>query len=379
VIRQPLQGLLLALLLPLPAALAEPVPWQQLPAASTAPSAGEPRFEPLPSEKSTGVNTILWEALQPAEGKPSSGPPSVVWHPVQPGEAEIPALIPANAGVKAASVPLPPPPQLQSLNRSLAFSDGMAGPDLAWKVPQGFRWSEHWFLDASLLGASTRPANSSFWSWNNGDGVAELHLRVLQQQRWSFGLNATVRSVYQGNSVAGGRTQIGEGFATGFRLDYALSPTAGLALGAEQLIQYDNQNDTGRNLYLVASKGWWLGGTPGSFPLLVGTAGIGTGRLGDNNSLQFGCINGADASIDVSQSYPLCWSPIGSAALVFNPWWSLFSEYNSQDWLAGISLNALGNIPLRLSWGVLLANKGTNYQYVGADQLRWFFRTSIGF
>jgi hypothetical protein len=246
-------------------------------------------------------------------------------------------------------------------------------------VPQGFRWSERWFLDASVLGASTRPANSNFWAWNNGDAVAEIHLRVLQQKRWSFGINTTFRSVYQGSSAAGGTTAIGEGLANGFRLDYALSPTAGIALGGEQLIQYDDQNDTGRNLYLVASKGWWLGGHQGGFPLLVGTAGVGTGRLGDNNSLQFACLNGADAAIAVNQFSPLCWSPIGSAALVFNPWWSLFSEYNSQDWLAGVSLNTTSGFPLRLTWGVLLANKGTNYQFVGSDNLRWFFRTSLGF
>jgi hypothetical protein len=64
--------------------------------------------------------------------------------------------------------------------------------------------------------------------------------------------------------------------------------------------------------------------------------------------------------------------------LLFNSYWSLFSEYNSQDWLAGVSLNTDDGFPLRLSWGVLLGNKGTNYAYVGNDQLRWFFKASLG-
>lgn len=352
--------------------------WQQI-EATAQPPAAQPQFERLPGNPSPASSPILWQPVTSADGESTLSGNTIVWQPVAPGEPELPSLAPLNPAVVAASLQLPPPPKLQSLNRSLAFSDRLPGPDLAWKVPQGFRWSEHWFIDASLLGASTRPANSNFWAWNNGDAGAELHVRVFQQKRWSFGLNATFRSVYQGSNFAGGTTQIGEGFATGFRLDYSLSPTSGLALGAEQLIQYDNQNDTGRNLYLVASKGWWLGGRAGDFPLLVGTAGIGTGRLGDNNSLQFACIDGADAAIDVTQKNPLCWSPVGSAALVLNPWWSIFSEYNSQDWLAGVSLSAISSIPVRLSWGVLLANKGTNYQYVGNDQLRWFFRTSIGF
>jgi hypothetical protein len=58
--------------------------------------------------------------------------------------------------------------------------------------------------------------------------------------------------------------------------------------------------------------------------------------------------------------------------------WSVFSEYNSEDWLAGVSLSANNGFPLRLSWGVLLGNVGTNYNYVGDSNLRWFFRASIG-
>lgn len=322
-----------------------------------------------PARVSSGVR---WEALTNPRSPTS---PSVAWQLLAPGA---PDFVPVNPNVVQANVTLPPAPELQSLNRSIAFNDGTPGPDLAWKVPQGFRWSEQWFADFSIIGSNTRPPNSSFWAWNNGDATGEVHLRMLQQKNWTFGLNATFRSVYQGSNYAGGSTSIGDGFATGFRLDYALSPSSGLALGAEQLIQYDSNNDSGRNLYFVGSKGWWLGGKLGSFPLLVSTVGFGTGRLGDNNNLQFACFNSVNASIDDKLAYPLCWSPIGSAAFLFNSNWSVFSEYNSQDWLVGLSVNANNGFPIRLSWGVLLGNKGTSYSYVGNDNLRWFFRTSIG-
>jgi hypothetical protein len=332
--------------------------WTPQPAASSSgrASASFPRWEPLSTGKEQ-ANRVVWRLVSPNE----------------------PELVPMDPAIAKAQIPLPPVPALQALNRSIAFDDRTPGPDLAWKVPQGFRWSEQWFLDFSVAGANTRPPNSKFWAWNNGDAVADLHVRVFQQQNWSFGINATFRSVYQGTNAAGGTTAIGDGFASGFRLDYALSKTAGLAIGAEQLIQYDSNNDSGRNLYLVGSNGWWLGGRAGQFPLLVTTAGIGTGRLGDNPSLQFACASGVAGITDVSSntSSPLCWSPIGSAALVFNSAFSVFSEYNSQDWLAGLSFNANNDFPLRLTWGVLLGNKGTNYTYVGNENLRWFFRASI--
>ena len=343
---------------------AQPQPKTPNPKASWIPQ------KPNGSTGKPGAASPLWEPIKTENGQANR----VVWRLVSPDEPEI---VPMDPAIAKAQIPLPPVPALQALNRSIAFDDRTPGPDLAWKVPQGFRWSEQWFLDFSVAGANTRPTNSSFWAWNNGDAVAGLHVRVFQQQNWSFGINATFRSVYQGTSAAGGTTAIGDGFATGFRLDYALSKTAGLAIGAEQLIQYDSNNDSGRDLYLVGSNGWWLGGRSGQFPLLVATAGIGTGRLGDNPSLQFACVDSVNASIDVTKPYPLCWSPIGSAALVFNSAFSLFSEYNSQDWLAGLSFNANNDFPLRLTWGVLLGNKGTNYNYVGNDNLRWFFRASL--
>jgi hypothetical protein len=347
-------------------------------AAQSQPNTQNPRtgWTSQPENGSSGKAGVAFPRWEPLNTKNNQAN-RVVWKLVSPDEPE---LVPMDPAIAKAQITLPPAPALQSLNRSIAFNEHTPGPDLAWKVPQGFRWSEQWFFDFSVAGANTRPPNSSFWGWNNGDAVGELHVRMIQQQNWSFGVNATFRSVYQGTSAAGGTTAIGDGFATGFRLDYALSNTAGLALGAEQLIQYDSTNDSGRNIYLVGSQGWWLGGRAGRFPLLAGTVGFGTGRFSRNTNLQFACTDSITGSLDVNQgiSYPLCWSPIGSAALLVNESWSIFSEYNSEDWLAGVSLSANNGFPLRLSWGLLLGNVGTSYSYVGDSNLRWFFRASIG-
>lgn len=81
----------------------------------------------------------------------------------------------------------PPPPPLQALDRSIAFGDGLVGPDISWNIPNGFRWSQRWFADAAVLGFSRRAGDEPFWAWNNGDAVAIVHANVLQTTNWSLG------------------------------------------------------------------------------------------------------------------------------------------------------------------------------------------------
>ena len=80
--------------------------------------------------------------------------------------------------------------------------------------------------------------------------------QFLHSERSSFGLNLGIRSVYQGSQYIGGSTNFGEGLSAGFRWDYELSDTSGIAFGAEQLFHFDSTTDTGRNIYLTISKGW---------------------------------------------------------------------------------------------------------------------------
>ncbi|WP_254427999.1 hypothetical protein [Synechococcus sp. WH 8101] len=272
---------------------------------------------------------------------------------------------------------LPPPPPLQALNRSIAFGDGLVGPDIGWQVPNGFRWSQRWFADASIRGFSRRPEGSDFFAWNNGDGNAIISANILQTTHWSLGLNTSFRSVYQGDDAAGGSTAVGEGVSSGFRIARQIGDTGGIAFGGEQILQWDEFTDTGRNFYLMASKGWWLGSGGKDYPLLIANGGFGTTKFAQNKNLQFACINNVQNrqgtyAIDNN----LCWGPIGTVAVVFNEWWGMFLEYNSFESILGASINLTGGIPMRLTWGVNFAQKD---EFLPSDEWNWVFRASIGF
>ena len=161
--------------------------------------------------------------------------------------------------------------------------------------------------------------------------MAIIHANVLQTESWSVALNTSFRSVYQGEQAAGGTTQVGEGIASGFRIAKAMGDTAGIAFGGEQVLQWDDKTDTGRNLYLMASKGWWLGNNGKDYPLLIANGGFGTGRFANqdigswDNPLRFACVENIEnrpSSFRVDND--LCWSPIGTISLVLNEWWGMF-------------------------------------------------------
>jgi hypothetical protein len=272
---------------------------------------------------------------------------------------------------------LPPPPKLQALNRSIAYSDGLVGPDIGWNVPNGFRWSQRWFGDASLRGFSRRPKGSEFFAWNDGDGTAQINLNLIQTGSWSIGINTSFRSVYQGDQAAGGTTSVGEGISSGFRIATALGDTGGIAFGGEQIIQWDDKTDTGRNFYLMASNGWWLGNQGRDFPLLIANGGFGTAKFAQNSSTRFACINNVqDREGTFAVDNKICWGPIGTLSLVMNEWWGMFLEYNSFDSIVGASVNLTGGIPMRLTWGVNFAKQD---EVLPSSEWNWVFRASIGF
>ena len=53
-------------------------------------------------------------------------------------------------------------------------------------------------------------------------------------------------------------SELGRSISSGFRIAKSIYETAGVAF-VENVFQWDNKTDTGRNLYLIATKGWWLG------------------------------------------------------------------------------------------------------------------------
>jgi hypothetical protein len=323
------------------------------------------------SELPAGDGAVRWERIP----ERTTTEQAVVWEPVEPGDDNL-------TTTATSRVPKPPAPALESMNRSIAFSDGRVGPDIGFLVPPGFRWTPDYILDNSIRGWSRRAPGEEFLAWNNGDAVGQLYLQPFHGERWSLGANLGIRSLYQGSRVAGGATRVGEGVSAGFRLDYSLTDTFGVAIGAEQLVHFDNLTDTGRDIYLVASKGWWLGRTAGDFPLVTATAGIGTGYLGRNPYLQFGCSNSlGGAGISTTQYFPLCWGPIASGALVLSPKLSVFSEFNNFAFVTGASVAPFERLPLRATWGVTLAQDfggGTEDFRFEPDKTRWFFRVSLG-
>ena len=194
-----------------------------------------------------------------------------------------------------------------------------------------------------------------------------------------FGINFGIRSVYKG-AAAGGGSSIGEGQSMGFRYDKKLPNNGGFSFGAEQLIHFDSLTDTGRDIYITFTKGWWK--NPDSynpFPLYVGTFGLGTGKMAEGN-IKGLCSDLFDGSgTEVSAYRRLCWAPIFSIARVENEKFSTFFEYNSKWFLLGGSLSPFKNMPIRGTFAVQLSDHIENYKLNNTDNMKWIFRLSYGF
>ena len=272
---------------------------------------------------------------------------------------------------------------LNSLNRSIVIGD-VVGPDISWIIPPGFKWTKKHYFDLHARGHNTiipEPQTRNFFGWNDGDAVGLISYQFFHKNNSSFGFNLGVRSLYQGDGASGGHTSIGEGLSAGFRWDSSLSPDSGYALGAEQLIHFDESTDTGRNIYITASKGWWSSTPSGDikFPLYVGTAGIGTGRMavGTIKGLCSNSLGGAGT--EEGQYRKLCWSPVFSVASVWNNSFSTFLEYNSRFFILGTSVAPLKKTPIRGTFGLILSDHVDNYKLHNGSEMNWVFNISLGF
>ena len=266
---------------------------------------------------------------------------------------------------------------VNSFNRSIVINDKDVGPDITFLVPIGFKSSEEMRLDFSIRGWNRRPKNSDLFAWNNGDAVGQAFLNIFNNEKSSFGLSLGVRSLYSGSQFSGGTTNVGEGLSMGFRIDRALSDSSGLALGAEQLVHFDDTTDTGRDIYITYSKAFWNKKDENVFPLTVLTGGIGTGYLALWEDTQFACSDlFGGAGVDVNNYRPLCWGPFGAISFVFNNKFSSFIEYNNYSFMIGSSIAPTNKI--RLTFGVTLAESFDDYDF-SSDDFRWFSRISLGF
>ena len=272
---------------------------------------------------------------------------------------------------------------ISSFNRSIVFNNSIVGPDIGWLVPPGFKWNNKYKFDSSLIGHSGRfekgRKGKSFWGWNTGDGTGIFYYQFLNNEKTSFGLNYGIRSVYYGDAVAGGLSQVGEGSSLGFRIDRKISPTEGFSFGAEQLLHFDGLTDTGRNIYLTLSKALWSNNKTGQFPLDIYTFGVATGRMAEGN-IKFLCsdlLGGSGTEVDHQRS--LCWAPVFTISRVFNKKFSTFFEYNSKWFLLGSSIIPFNKVPLRGTFAVQLSDHIDNYKLNKFDEIKWVFRLSFGF
>ena len=267
---------------------------------------------------------------------------------------------------------------INSLNRSIVFNNDQVGPDISWLVPPGLSWNNKYLFDSSVRGHNRRKKGESFLGWNGGDAVGQFYYHILKKGKYGLGLNLGMRSVYQGN-MPGGTTSIGEGLSSGFRFDYELSNTAGIALGAEQLVHFDGLTDTGRDLYITASKGFWENGKEGDFPLNVFTAGLGTGKMSEGNIKGLCSKLFGGSGTETAHQRNLCWAPIFSIARVHNEKISTFFEYNSKWFLLGTSYAPFKKVPARATFAIQLSDHIDNYKLNNFQELKYVFRLSLGF
>ncbi len=274
---------------------------------------------------------------------------------------------------------------LNSHNRSIVFNNKIIGPEVSWLFPPGFKWNNKYKFDYSIRGHNTRipePPNKKFFGWNNGDAIGLASYQFFHKEKSSFGLNLGIRSVYQGEGAEGGHTAFGEGISTGFRWDYELNNSSGFALGAEQLIHFDSLTDSGRNIYLIISKGWWSNEYRGEgiFPLYVATAGVGTGRMAVGGKIKGLCseLLGSDGT-DYGNFNRLCWSPVFSLASVWNEKFSTFFEFNNRFFILGNSFSPFKNVPIKGTLGLIISDHIDNYKIHKPTEFNWAFNLSIGF
>ena len=264
---------------------------------------------------------------------------------------------------------------LNSLNRSIVFNNKVVGPDISWLVPPGLQWTKKQNWDFSTRGHNRRREGEPFLGWNGGDAVGQFYYHPISFKDYSFGFNFGMRSVYKG---ATNDTDIGEGLSMGFRLDKVLSENAGIAFGAEQLLQFDGLSDTGRDLYLTVSKGWWSENIEGKFPLNVATVGIATGKMAEGNikGLCSSLFGGSGTEVNAQRS--LCWAPVFSISRVFNNKFSSFFEYNSKWFLLGTSLAPFEDVAIRGTFAVQISDHIDNYGVNNFQEMKWVFRLSYG-
>jgi len=260
--------------------------------------------------------------------------------------------VPSTWQAGPADVPRPPRStevQVRGVARGFTVN-GNPYPDISLVLPNAYAVDQQFFFSGELSGTSRtrtcKVGNDQSWT-NCADGELFFEVTPLKSKNASLGINWTMQSLSSRN------TNFGSAQSMGFKGAINLTPTTGLAFGGEQIIQFDNQTDLGRNYYLLLSQAVPLGG--GEKPaMLVATAGVGSDLFGYGGNGVLGstnCIGGNNIS---SKNYPkgtdCYWGPVGAVSIAINDRISLGAEWFGYGIGAGISVRPFSDLPLTASF-----------------------------
>ncbi len=296
-----------------------------------------------------------WSAVRPS----TVALTSPVWSSAPPlGSESGWQVIDTSRGVtstwQAGPADVPRPPRSSELQvRGVARGytvNGNPYPDISLVLPNAYALDQQFTFSGQLSGTSRtrtcKVGNNDSWT-QCADGELFFELTPLKSKNASLGINWTMQSLSNRN------TNFGSAQSMGFKGALNLTPTTGLAFGGEQIIQFDNQTDLGRNYYLLVSQAVPLGG--GEKPaMLVATAGVGSDLFGYGGNGVLGstnCIGGNNIS---SKNYPkgtdCYWGPVGSVSVALNDRISLGAEWFGYGIGAGISVRPFSDLPLTASF-----------------------------
>jgi hypothetical protein len=253
-----------------------------------------------------------------------------------------------------ADVDRPPPSgvaQVRGIGRGFTVN-GHPYPDVGVKLPNAFALDQQFIFSAQLAGTNRtrtcRVPDGGNWT-DCADGEVFLELTPLRGANASLGLNWTIQSLSGRNDG----TSAGSAQSIGFKGALNLTPTLAVAFGGEQIIQFDNNTDLGRNYYLLLSQAIPLSRAEKP-AVLVATAGIGSDFFGYGGNGVLGqtdCIGGNNIS---SNNYPkgtnCYWGPVGGVSLAVNDRLSFGVEWFGYGLGAGVSLRPFNDLPLTASF-----------------------------
>jgi len=304
--------------------------------------AAQPLDWRLPQQDPSSATALPWrvESADPGPGSWNVVPAN---EPVGPGFPEVPTAL------EAIAADAPPATRVRGLSRGMTVN-GTPYTLTALQVPNGFAADKRYGVSATLTGVNrTRSCRPDSGNWVDcADSELNFELTPIRGEDASLGLSWSIQSLSSRNRG----TSLLSGQSLGFRAAVNLTPTLGLSFGGEQIIQFDNTIDLGRNFYLVLSQAVPLSAGPEPV-VAVATVGIGSDFFGYGGNGILGSTNCLSGNNISSKNYPsgtdCFWGPIGSLSLHLGSRVSLGAEWFGYGIGAGISARPFGELPLTVS------------------------------